>query len=86
LRRELFEGLILKVNVDKVRKAWSKLHFGLADSIVEATRENADLLRQDLINQSVFLVDAPRPASREFVLKRLWLPQARKRFTLDLSN
>jgi hypothetical protein len=45
-------------------------------SIVVAASENADLVRQDLIDQPVFQVDAPRPAPGEFVFKRLRLAQA----------
>jgi hypothetical protein len=37
-------------------------------SIVETARKNSDLVRKDLINKPVLLVDPPRPAPGEFVL------------------
>src|SRR5271156_6573760 len=56
------------------------------NSIVVAAGKDADLIRQDLIYQPVFLTDPPRPAPREFMLQWLRLAQARKRFPLDLAN
>jgi Prolipoprotein diacylglyceryl transferase len=55
-------------------------------SVMVAARNNPNLVRQYLINQPVLLIDSPRPATSEFVLQRLWLAQAGKWFTLDLTN
>jgi len=41
---------------------------GCIDSIVKAASENSGLVRQDLIDQPVLLVDAPGPAAGRLML------------------
>jgi hypothetical protein len=53
---------------------------------MKAAGKDADLVWQDLINQPVFLVDAPRPAPREFVFEWLGFAQPRKRLPLYFTN
>lgn len=48
--------------------------------------KNSDLVRQDLIDQSMFLVDAPGPASGEFVLEGFRLAQTRIWLALNFAN
>ena len=55
-------------------------------SIVVTASENSDLVGQDLIDQSMFLVDASGPAPGEFVLEWLRLAQAGKWVPLNLAN
>jgi hypothetical protein len=55
-------------------------------SIVEPASEDPDLVRQDLIDQSMFLVDAPGPAPGEFVLEWLRFPQAGEWVALNLAD
>ena len=61
-------------------------HPRTSDSIVEAAGKNTYLVRQDLINRPVCLIDAPRPAPGQFVLEWLWFAQPRKRLPLDFTN
>ena len=53
---------------------------------MQPASKNSDLVRQDLIDQSMFLVDAPGQAPGEFVLQWLRLAQAGKWVTLNLAD
>jgi hypothetical protein len=51
--------------------------------IVEAARENPDLIRQHLVNQAMLLASTPRPRAGEFVPQRLRPIKARERIPVD---
>ncbi len=51
-----------------------------------AASKNSDFIRQHLVNKPVLLVDPPRPTAGKFVLEWFWLPNARKRFALHISQ
>jgi len=48
------------------------------------TGEDSDFFFYYLINEAMFLIDAARPASFEFVFERLWLARASEGFSLNL--
>ncbi len=53
--------------------------------VVVAAGENPDLVRQYLVDQSVFLVNASRPASRQLVFQWLGLPYAGEWISLRVA-
>lgn len=55
-------------------------------SIVITAGEDTNLLRQHLVNQSVFLAYAPRPTPRQLVFERLRFADNREGFALDIPN
>ncbi len=54
--------------------------------VVIATSENPNLVRQHLINQSMLLVNAPRPTSSQLVPQGFRLTDASKRVALRVSH
>ena len=48
--------------------------------------QDSNFVLYDLINKPVFLIYSPRPAALQFMLQRLWLPDAFKRIALDIFN
>lgn len=48
--------------------------------------ENSNSVWQNLVNQSVFLVNTARPTSREFVFEGFGLPESRKRVALRIAD
>jgi len=55
-------------------------------SVVEPARENPDLIFLHLIDESMFLIDASRPATGQFVFQGLGIAQTRIRITLNFTN
>jgi hypothetical protein len=53
---------------------------------VKSARENANLIRLNLIDEPMFLVDPPRPASAEVVPQRLGLADAFEWVELGFPN
>jgi hypothetical protein len=50
------------------------------------TSKDSDLVRCDLVNDPMLLIDPTRPAAGQFVFQRFRLADAGKGFTLDLSD
>jgi hypothetical protein len=55
-------------------------------SIMEPAGGNPDLVFLYLIDEPMFLINASRPTTGQFVLQRLGLAQTGKRVTLNFTN
>jgi hypothetical protein len=55
-------------------------------SVVEPAGENPDLVFLYLIDEPMFLINASRPTTGQFVLQRLRLAETGKRVTLNFTD
>jgi hypothetical protein len=53
---------------------------------VKTAGENPDPLLLHLIDEPMFVIDAPRPTTGQFAFQGLRLPHAGERLTLNLAN
>lgn len=58
----------------------------LKSLVVKPAGKNSDFFGQDLINQSMLLVNTPRPAAGELTFQRLRLTAARKGIPLHIPD